>query len=76
MPQPLESISADNLNKLKGTIEQVPQIHTVNEKLIHLTEAALATPRVMDKVTDGKPNDTPSLETALRQAVGDPTAMG
>lgn len=78
--QTIESISADNLNKLEGAIEQVPQavvsqIHMINEKLIVLAEGALATLRVVDKVTDGQPN-APTLESALRRAVGDPPPMG
>ena len=79
--QTIQSISADNLNKLEGAIQQVPQsvvtqIHEGNERLMNIVEAALATLKVVDKVTDGKPNDTPSLESALRRAVGDPPAMG
>lgn len=78
--QTIEHISADNLSKLEGAIEQVPQavvtqIHTINEKLIALTEGALATLKIVDKVTDGKPNEV-TLEGALRRAVGDPPAMG
>ncbi len=78
--QTIENISADNLNKLEGALEQVPQavvsqIHAINEKLIVLAEGALATLRVVDTVTDGKPN-TPTLESALRRAVGDPPPMG
>ncbi len=78
--QTIENISADNLNKLEGALEQVPQavvsqIHAINEKLIVLAEGALATLRVVDTVTDGKPNTT-TLESALRRAVGDPPAMG
>lgn len=78
--QTIENISADNLNKIEGAIEQVPQavvsqIHTINEKLIVLAEGALATLRVVDKVTDGQPNTT-SLTDALRRAVGDPPPAG
>ncbi len=91
--QTIESISADNLNKLEGAIEQVPQavvsqIHKGNERLMDIMEAALATLRVVDKVTDGQPNtptlteftvgnpNAPKLTDALRKAVGDPPATG
>lgn len=60
--QTIENISADSLNKIEGAIEQVPQsvvsqIHALNERLIVLAESAVATLKVVDKVTDGLPND-------------------
>lgn len=79
--QTISNISTDNLNKLEGAIQQVPQevvtqIHKGNERLMDIMEAALATLKVVDKVTDGKPNEVPTLESALRRAVGDPPPMG
>lgn len=77
--QTIQSISADNLNKLEGAIQQVPQsvvtqIHEGNERLMNIVEAALATLKVVDKVTDGKPNEvtSPSMTEAFRTMVEGP----